>query len=59
MRRAAVKELNMFTQPQLKRFVGDVCTALKDTRRSVRLLAVELARVLCDRLSADNLKEYK
>ncbi|KAH7717807.1 hypothetical protein AAVH_14718, partial [Aphelenchoides avenae] len=59
MRMVAVKQLNMFTQPQLERFVDDVCAALRDTRRAVRLLAMVVARVLCERLSVDNLKQYK
>lgn len=59
MRIVAEKQLNMFSTCRVNRFVDDACAAVKDARRPVRLLAMAVARVLCERLPRKTMDVYK
>lgn len=55
----ADNQLLMFKDEQLHRFVEDACAAARDHRHAVRLPALEVIRVLRDRLPDKKLVEYK
>ncbi|KAH7707219.1 Protein Y46E12BL.2 [Aphelenchoides avenae] len=59
MRIVAERELSLFTPRQRERFVHDACAAVKDARRPIRLLAMTVICVLCERLPVVTLKKYK
>lgn len=59
MRIVASNQLLFFSDEQLRRFVADACTAAKDHRHGVRLAALEVVRVLHERMPDKKLAEYK
>lgn len=59
MRIVADDQLLLFSDRQLGRFVRDACRAAKDRRLAVRLLALDVLRMLGKRLTRAEKAQYK